>query len=207
MQLILPKKGETHMFCNKQAVIILKNDGKLQQSIFFEKYINELNRGVIWADKGWKYFSHYLDPQANNGYGPYPNAKMECNYFYDKARYFWYHNKKKKSMFFLGAAAHLVQDLCVPHHSVGAAFCGHTEYEKWVQDNCVSYAVSSGGIYENHDNSGDWVEQNANISRAYYPYVSIIRTRRSYDMATKVLLPLAQRSTAGFLSYFLKNAK
>lgn len=207
IQKLFSEKGVTHLFCNRQGITILKNDGKKKHAHILGNHIDNLNRGVIWADKGWKCFSHYLDPKGNNGYGPYPNAKLECNYFFDKAVYFWLNNKKKKSMFFLGAAAHLVQDLCVPHHSAGAAFSGHNEYENWVRDNISSYQVSSGGIYNFYANSGEWVEHNANISRVYYPYVSFIRSSRSYDMATKVLLPLAQRTTAGFFSYFFDSVK
>ncbi len=32
-------------------------------------------------------------------------------------------------MFYLGAALHLVQDMCVPHHSLGIIFDGHKEFE------------------------------------------------------------------------------
>ena len=207
----LPKKsvgkGATHLFCNRQGIEILKNDGKRAQALFLSRYTDDLNRGVIWADRGWKYFFHYLNPKVNNGYGPYTNARLECEFYFDKAKYYWSRNNKKKAIFFLGAAVHLVQDLCVPHHSIGSAFCGHTEYEKWVQEHFTSYEVDSGGIYSSYESSGDWVEHNANISRVYYPYVSFIRSRRSYDMATKVLLPLAQRTTAGFLSSFLDEVK
>lgn len=207
IQKLFSEKGITHLFCNRQGVKILKNDGKTAHALFLDNHIDILNRGVIWADQGWKYFSHYLDPKVNNGYGPYPNAKHECKHYFEKAMYLWFNNKKKKAMFYLGAAVHLVQDLCVPHHSVGAAFSGHNEYEKWVQSYYSSYEVSSGGIYNYNANSGDWVEHNANISRVYYPYVSFIRSKRSYDMATKVLLPLAQRTTAGFFSFFLESVK
>lgn len=207
IQKLFSEKGVTHLFCNRQGITILKNDGKKKHALFLNSHVDNLNRGVIWADKGWKYFSHYLNPKVNNGYGPYTNAKLECEFFFNKAMYFWSNNNKKKAMFFLGAAAHLVQDLCVPHHSIGAAFCGHNEYEKWVQECYTSYGVASGGIYNYYEDPGDWVEHNANISRVYYPYVSFIRSIRSYDMATKVLLPLAQRTTAGFLSYFLESAK
>lgn len=206
-QKIFSVKGDTHIFCNRQGIKILKNDGEKAHAFFLNRHIENLNRGVLWADKGWKYFFHYLDPKVNNGYGPFTDAKLECEFYFDKAMNFWSNNNKKKAMFFLGAAAHLVQDLCVPHHSAGAAFCGHTEYEKWVQEHFTSYEVGSGGIYNYYEDPGDWVEHNANISRVYYPYVSLIRSGRSYDMATKVLLPLAQRTTAGFLSYFLYRAK
>lgn len=206
MQKFFSGKGETHIFCNRQAIQILRNDGKLQHSSFFDKYINELNRGVLWADKGWKNFAHYFDPVYGHGLGPWPNASLECQYFFEKALHFWVQKNKKRSVFFLGAAVHLVQDLCVPHHSRGIAFCGHNEYEMWVQENCNNFGVFSDGIYCNYINPVEWVEHNAKISRMYFPYVSYIRSVSSYKMATKILLSLAQRSTAGFLSFFLDKA-
>jgi len=129
---------------------------------------------------------------------------LECELFFDKAVHYWLaKNNKKKSLFYLGAAAHLVQDLCVPHHARGIAFNGHNEYEKWVQENSQSYMVYSKGKYINATSAGDWITHNAKISRIYFPYISGIYSISSYKMVTGILLPLSQRTTAGFFSYFL----
>lgn len=206
IQKLVSGKGETHLFCNRQALEILKKDGKQAYARFLGNYLEIINRGVLWADKGWKNFAHYLDPSAGIGLGPWPDARLECNLFFQKALSLWKQGNKKKAIFFLGAAVHLVQDLCVPHHARCVAFCGHQEYERWVQEHYLDFMVNSEGYYIAFEDPGDWVVHNARISRCYFPYVSSVCSLTSYNMATGVLLPLAQRSTAGFFSYFLDQA-
>jgi len=206
IQNLFTGNGETHYFCNRQALYILKNDGKIGYAQFLSKYLEIINRGVGWADKGWKNFSHYFDPVTGLGLGPWPDAKSECVHFFKKAESYWNVGSKKKSIFFLGAALHLAQDLCVPYHARGIAFNGHNEYEKWVQENYLDYSVYTDGIYKNNTPEG-YVEYNARISRLYLPYVLNASSKTSYRMATGILLPLTQRSTAGFLSLFLDHVK
>lgn len=122
-------------FCNQQALKILRNDGITTNLKYLNNYLEVINRGVLWADRGWKYLSHYYDPVTDSGLGPLPDARLEFNYYFDKSLSLWHRGNKKKALFFLGVSVHLVQDLCVPHHSNGIAFCGHQEYEKWVNNN------------------------------------------------------------------------
>jgi len=206
IQRLLSGKNETHLFCNHQAILILQNDGYSSHARILSNHLELLNRGVAWADKGWKNFAHYLDPVSGIGLGPWPDARLECRNFFEKAMCYWRRGNKKKAFFFLGAAVHLVQDLCVPHHARGIAFCGHKEYERWVWENCLNYSVYSGGMYGGAPSPAGWVEINAKISRSYFPYVSSISSEASYKLATAALLPLAQRSTAGFFSFFLECA-
>lgn len=206
IQKFVSGKGDTHLFCNHQAIKILSNDGKNDCAKIFNKYIEFINRGVLWADIGWKNFAHYYGPQKGQGLGPWPNAKSECQSFFDKALYFWMKQNKNKSFFFLGAATHIVQDLCVPHHAKCIPFCGHNEYEKWVQDNYNKYSVFSNGIYNDSFDAGNWVDYNANTSVFYFPYVSIAGSVSSYEMATEVLLPHSQKTTAGLFSSFMERA-
>jgi phospholipase C len=199
IQKLVSVKGDTHLFCIKQALQILKNDGAKQYARNISNYIDLLNNGVLWADKGWKNFSHYFDPVVCQGFGPWPDARVEFDIFFNKALTHFKKGDKVKYYFYLGAALHLIQDLCVPHHAKGAAFSGHKEYEKWVLNNYNDYAVETGGIYRKFSNPGDWLLFNARFSRCYFPYVSDVSTDASYKLATSALLPLAQRSTAGFL--------
>ncbi|MDF9406836.1 zinc dependent phospholipase C family protein [Pelotomaculum isophthalicicum JI] len=202
IQRLVSGKCETHLLCNYQAVLILQRDGYEAYAQILSNYLELINRGSIWADRGWKNFAHYLDP----AFGPWPDARTECRAFFEKALCHWQRKNKKKAFFFLGAAAHLVQDLCVPHHARGIAFCGHKEYEKWVKENRLDFLVYSGGTYHNASSPDGWVEANAIIARYYFPYVSNINSETSYKLATSVLLPTAQRSTAGFFSFFLEYA-
>jgi phospholipase C len=84
---------------------------------------------------------------------------------------------------------------------MGAVFSGHKEYENWVLNNYGDFGVDAGGIYNLVSNPSDWLLFNARLARLYFPYVSNIGSYTSYRMATSTLLPLAQRSTAGFLKF------
>ncbi|OPX84279.1 MAG: Phospholipase C precursor [Pelotomaculum sp. PtaB.Bin104] len=207
IQRLVSGKGKTHLFCNQQAVLILQQDGRSIEANILGKYIEIIDRGVLWADKGWKNLAHYLDPTCGIGLGPWPDAKFECRDYYKKALCYWQHGNKRKALFFLGAAVHLVQDLCVPHHAKGIAFCGHQEYERWVRKNYFEFSVNKAGIYNVASNPAGWVEINAKIARCYFPYVTPVSSETSYRLATGTLLPLAQRSTAGFFSFFLENCQ
>lgn len=161
---------------------------------------------MLWADVGWKNFAHYYNPKKGRGLGPWPNAKSECQSFFDKALKFWSKQNKHKSFFFLGAAIHIVQDLCVPHHAKCIPLSGHIEYEKWVKDNYNKYSLFSKGIYNDSFNAGNWVDYNANISVLYFPYVSVAGSVSSYEVATETLLTLSQKTTAGFFCSFIEHA-
>lgn len=211
IQALFSGGGDTHVFCNLQALKILSNDGEAPCLKDLNNPLVFINRGVLWADLGWKYLSHYYNPSADSGLGPWPDARLEFNYCFNKSLALWKSGKIKKALFFLGASVHLVQDLCVPHHSSGMAFCGHRKYEKWVNDNYNSFPVHSDGIYNSFTDPAEWLTYNAGISSKYLPYVSSAGSDSSYNMATGVLLPLAQRTTAGFLKFYLdyinKNKK
>lgn len=201
IQCLVSGNSDTHLLCNHQALHIMQKDGYDAYAQIVSNYLEPINRGAIWADRGWKNFAHYLGP----AFGPWPDARTECRAFFDKAVSYWQRKNKKKAFFFLGAAAHLVQDVCVPHHAKGVAFCGHKEYEKWVQENCLDFVVYSGGTYHIASNPTGWVEANAKIAGYYFPYVSHVKSETSYRMTTEVLLPVAQRSTAGFFYFFLNR--
>lgn len=201
IQKLVAGKGDTHLFCINQALVILKNDGAIAYARNISNYMEFLNKGALWADKGWKNFSHYLDPVFSQGLGPWPDARLEFNNFFNKAVAYWKCGNKGKYYFYLGAALHLIQDVCVPHHAKRAVFSGHKEYENWVLNHYNKFGVDSGGIYNRFSNPSDWLLFNARLSRCYFPYVSDIATNTSYKMATSILLPLAQRSTAGFLKF------
>lgn len=202
IQRLILGRGDTHTFCNHQALKILKKDGYNTCLKHLNNYFEFVNRGVLWADRGLKYFSHYFNPATNSGLGPWPDARLEFNNYFKKALVLWNRGNKKKAFFFLGASVHLVQDLCVPHHSKGIAFFGHQEYEKWVRDNFTFFSVHSNGAYNSFNDPDEWLTFNARISRDYLPYVSCLGSDTSYNMATGVLLPLAQRSTAGFFKFY-----
>lgn len=104
-------------------------------------------------------------------------------------------------MFFLGAAIHLVQDVCVPHHAANKMFNCHLEYENWVEKRKENYKVDRGGIYEIYVKPEEWISENARLAKGYFHFVGN-STQGGYHKATEELLPRAQCTTAGFLLNF-----
>lgn len=201
IQKLIDHGSETHLFINNQALIILCNDGYAKYASFFKVNINNLNKGTVWADRGWKCFAHYYNPATGEGLNPWPNALDECQNYFSLALRYWSEKKFSKSIFLLGATAHLVQDLCVPHHARCVAFNGHQKFERWSAENVQRYETNNGGIY-NINSVADILKYNAIFSSKLYNLVSK-EDEQNYNLAAKLLLPLAQKSTAGLFKLFM----
>ncbi|MGQ9824088.1 MAG: zinc dependent phospholipase C family protein [Desulfotomaculales bacterium] len=197
--------SSTHVFCNRQARLILFNDGYRQVAQLFNRYANQLDKGVVWADRLWRSTTHHYDPFTGRGFWFLTSGAEKCRTYFQKAFTCWRRGKHARAMFFLGAAAHLVQDACVPHHACCQMFDGHLEYEKWAKENKHNFRVDSGGLYNRADTPEGWVAANARTAREYYRCVKSPGSDEDYHEATAVLLVLAQRSTAGFFYYGLKR--
>ncbi len=198
--------ADTHIFFNRQAVKILYNDGYQSISRYLSSQLEIINSGVIWADKNWKNFAHYFNPLKNRGIWPWPDARSECRNYYKKALTHWQQGMLDKSMFFLGAAVHLVQDMCNPYHARCVALAGHSTYERWAQHHHLKYAVNDGGIYHLSAAPEYWINLNAKLAWLYYPNISSWRSEEQYHRTSAIVLPQAQRSSAGFFLSFIKTA-
>lgn len=199
LQKFVDRPGYTHEFCNNQAITILQRDGFIRCAEFFLKYSKELNSGVLWADQDWKNIGHYYDPKSTRGLWHFPSADEEFQHYINQAMANKRQGNLSKTVFFLGAAAHLLQDLCVPHHSRRKIFSGHQQYEKWVQQYCNNYAINSHGIYQEGKPLGEILLENASVSADLLNWVETDKNKVLYHRATEILLPLAQGTTAGFL--------
>ena len=105
-------------------------------------------------------------------------------------------------------------DETVPHHARLTPLNFHAEYEGFVGANKASAAVADNGTYgfngtlaghyENASDPWDWVDYNAHTS---YDWFAVASTGDPADFAAAmaVLLPIAQRTTAGFLLMFLRT--
>lgn len=203
IQKLIDFGSDTHSFINNQAVLIMKNDNLAEASVLIHKNIEQINCGTLWADKGWKCFAHYYNPHSEEGLKPWPSALSECRNYFNLAVNFRKNRKIKKAYFFLGAAAHLVQDLCVPHHARCIAFNGHQKFEKWARKSFCHFRVNRGGLYQ-FQTISELIQHNALASYALYDLVSSYDTRK-YSEAAAVLLALAQKSTAGLFYLFMKG--
>lgn len=193
--------SSTHVFNNEQGRKILLNDGFKKEAQLFNMFSGQLDSGLIWIDKGLKSVYHYYDPDSGTGMWLLPSAAEKCSVFFNRSLIMWRNKKHNLAMFFLGAALHLVQDLCVPHHAACRVFDGHQEFEDWAETRKDNYRVESGGIYAVSDKTEEWVADNARLAKKYYPLVTS-HTPDCNHHAAKILLPRAQKTTAGFLKHF-----
>ncbi|SHJ48556.1 phospholipase C [Propionispora hippei DSM 15287] len=201
LQGLLDRPGITHEFCNRQAVATLKKDGLMGSAVFFESYLAELNAGVYWADGGWKNAGHYFDPVSGRGLWHFSNALAELQSYYNRGLQHFEFGEIAKAVFFLGAAAHLLQDVCVPHHARAKLFCGHREYERWAEQHHHEFAVEGQGVYDS-EHPCRLALHNALVAADLLEWVNETASITDFRSATRVLLPLAQRTTAGLLQRF-----
>lgn len=202
LQAFIDQPGVTHEFCNRQAILILQNDGFTQYADFFLQHAKELNLGVYWADKGWKNVHHYFDPCSGRGLWTSAGAIESFKIYYRMATAAAKQADLNKAAFFLGAAAHLVQDLCVPHHARARLFCGHQHYENWVQRHFAKYAVNVRGTYNEGRPPYSLLLNNAHTAADFLDWVTNEGDEANFRKVTEHLLALAQRSTAGLFRQF-----
>jgi len=207
LQGLFDRPAITHEFCNQQALTILRRDGLIHCAAFFQRYLRELNAGVYWADEGWKNVGHYLEPKSEKGLWRFPSAITDFRCYFSQALNQARSGNSAKAAFFLGAAAHLVQDLCVPHHARAKLLSGHKRYEGWARENYANFAVDSGGIYQEKQPAHLLLLKNAAVAGDFLSWVSAEADESLYSQATTILLPLAQRTTAGLLLQFFTVAQ
>lgn len=206
VQGFIDRPSTTHEFLNCQAIHVLRNDGFQTYADFLEQHLTELHAGVYWADQGWKNRSHYFDPASGKGLWQFANALDDLSIYAGKAGLCASNREVGQAVFFLGAAAHLIQDLCVPHHARAKLFNGHKEYEEWVRNHFKDYGVESGGIYGSGAAPQALLVGNAVIAADFYDSVCNEEIHNSYHATTQTLLPLAQRTTAGLFERFCAMA-
>lgn len=203
LQKLIDRGGETHLFLNEQAAIILKNDKRRQAYNIINSYRTFIDLGNLWADKGWKCFAHYYRPENGKGIIPWISAVTEGINYFNSAINKWKKGSLQESMFFLGATAHIVQDMCVPHHAMGIAFNGHRRFELWAMNNKSQFRIENYGTYRRINGINELIYNNAFTSQHYYHDVSDYNNN-SYIKAGKELLYLAQITTAQLFDYFIR---
>lgn len=201
---LIDKTSPTHGFINQQALSILKTDGRQREAGWLGWYSEPFNQGCDWADTGWKNVGHMYDPETGMGLKNCPSAPQLVREYWDLAARYFHECDMNQAAFYLGAAAHLVQDLCVPHHAAARVFAGHKAFESYARHYRHLFAVHAGGIYDLARTPEGWVLHNADYARAHYSHCLTSDLEKvTIHQAVADLLPRAQRTTAGFVAFFL----
>ena len=206
LQGLVNRVRPTHAFINRQARLILTTDGLSDIAARLQAWAPLLDRGSDWADGGWRNATHMYDPRRNRGLWDWPAATAVCDEYFSRAVRAWRQGSARRTAFLLGAAAHVLQDLCVPHHAAARLLDGHAAFEALGEGLRSAFPVYCGGRYGVAATPAGWVRANAWRALEYLPLTTGGAGPEPMAEAIADLLPLAQRTTAGFFAFFFETA-
>ena len=196
-----------HIHLNTQALKILLKDKYIKEYNLFKFYIDSINEGAVWADQDFKSANHFYNPIKERGLFGRTNAMELTKEYHEKALSLWKEGNYKKSMFYLGAVIHLIQDMTVPQHANIRLLDNHHKYEQYViskYKNIEEFKADKGSYILN--SMEGYIKFNSRLALAIDKEFKNIddKTERFYR-TTKYALPLAMRTTAGALILFYKE--
>lgn len=193
-----------HKAINNQSLHILENDGYKDVYSIMSSYIDDINAGAVWADQDLKSSNHFYSPKTKRGLYGNSNAKNECESYYNRALNEFVIGNIKESMFYLGAACHLVQDVTIPQHANVELLHNHRSFENWIikmHRRFHRFKVFKGGIYLN--SIGQYIELNSREAiKTHNKYSQIENEHVRFYKITSVILVMAQKTTAGVMVKF-----
>jgi phospholipase C len=204
---VIETECEIHKFINVHALEILKNDNYLDAYGFFSDYVLSLNEGAVWADQDFKSSGHFFSPQKLRGLYGNTDALSLAMEYYDNAIKYWKSEDNEQSMFYLGAAVHLVQDMSIPQHANIRLLDSHRQFENFIKRTYLSspmYIARKGGYYI--EDIEEAIRCSARNALKIYARLKHIESdnKRHYTIS-KFTLPLAQKTTAGCLLRFYRD--
>ncbi len=112
-----------------------------------------------------------------------------------------------KSMFYLGAALHLIQDVTIPQHVNIRLLDDHRQFENFVKrtyENVDAFKAYHGAyILSTLEN---YLKFNARTAlKIYKRFKNVTDDESRYYRITRCTLPLAQRTTAGAMVLFYRG--
>lgn len=209
-KLLLKTNCTVHKFINVQAIRIIEKNGYKEINNFYRDNIDCLNKGVTWADSDFKSSNHFYHYKEGKGLFGFSNALIEGNKYYNKAEYCCKNDNLKEAMFYLGAAAHLIQDATVPQHVNNKLLNRHRGFELWI----ISKLLSNYEFYEEnkitrYKNINEYIKNNAVYANmTYEKYEKLEDREEMYSKIAPLIIKEAQSTTAGLLiEFYEKNHK
>lgn len=198
---------EVHKFINVNALKILRNDKFYSEYHFFNNHIHEINKGAVWADQDYKSSNHFYNPFKRKGlYGRKDAMDLGIDYYYN-ALGLWKIGDINKSMFYLGAALHIIQDMTVPQHANIRLLDNHRQYETYIKrtyEYVEEFKIKEGTYLL--DSIEDYIRFNTRVAiRINKHFKNISHEESRFYRIAKCGLPLAQRTTAGAMVTFYSD--
>jgi len=204
---IIRTQCKVHKFINIKALKILQNDKYLDEYNFFNSYIYDINEGAVWADQDFRSSNHFYNPNKKKGlYGRSSAMELGVDY-YSKAIDLWKVGEFNKSLFYLGAALHIIQDMTIPQHANIKLLDSHRQYETFVKRTykyVSKFQVDSGAYLL--DSIENYIKFNARVAlKVYKRFKDIPEDEDRYYRVARCGLPLAKRTTAGAMVMFYRE--
>ncbi|MCR8745512.1 zinc dependent phospholipase C family protein [Romboutsia lituseburensis] len=199
---------EVHLFIQNNALDMLKNSGYKDEYRFFKEYLTQMNQGLVWADQDFKSYHHFYNPIEGKGkYGYEENAMTVAVNYYNKALKYFKEDNFSKSMFFFGAACHIIQDLTIPQHAKGRLLDNHRQFEVYVKENYKKIKrFKSSDIPLILDSIEAYADHNSmHALNVDYMYKNINDINTRFYLIAVKSLTLSQKSTAGCMIMFFKD--
>lgn len=198
---ILKTYCTVHKFINLKAVDILNENGYKQQYILFKNNIRILNEGVVWTDQDFKSSNHFYHVVKGKGLYGFSDALTECKKYYGMSLENLEEKNLKKSLFYLGAACHLIQDSTVPQHVNNNLLKSHRKFELWIIKKLMDdYSFEEEKSIKRFSSIEEYIKNNAVMAdETYRKYMNIDNTDERYLKISNKIISEAQKTTAGFL--------
>lgn len=206
LQDLVAPMGPTHKFIDRHALEILTADQRSAEAAWLRRHLREFRTGCDWADADWKCAAHMYDPGTGRGLPGWPSALETLREYWEAAVAYERKGNGRRAAFYLGAAAHVVQDLCVPHHAASTLLYGHKAFEAFSERYRHRFTAFEQGLYDLASTPEGWGVANAEYATGRHSRC-LSRTTHQGDTEQAVadLLPRAQRSTAGFVAFFVSR--
>ena len=191
---------KVHICINYYATATIFNENRLRQYNIFNTYVDNINEGAIWADQDFRSSNHFYNPYKKRGLFGRKSAMDLAVEYYSNAVNFWAVSRDK-AMFFLGAAAHIIQDMTVPQHANIKLLDSHHQYEAFVKRKYMHFKSYNEDLEPYFlDSISDYVRFNSRIAlKVYNKFKSIQEDEYRFSRTSKCTIPLAIRTTAGLM--------
>lgn len=206
-KLLIKTYCTVHKYINIRGMEIIKEEGHEEEYRFFLKYVTELNRGVAYADQDFKSTNHFYHYSEQKGLYGFSNALLECKKYYNMAINYAKAGDISKSVFYFGAACHLIQDATVPHHVNNKLLKSHRAFEQWILKKLVGgYPFEMAEESKRYETIDEYIKSNAIMSNnAYVKFKNIKNIEINYSKISNIIIQEAESTTAGFMLDFYED--
>lgn len=196
-----------HKFLNEKSLQIMKKNEYLREYNFYKNFLYDLNEGATWIDQDFKSINHFYHFEDHKGLFGFSNALSEALKYYAYSIKFLKKGQIHKSIFYLGAVSHLIQDMTIPHHVNNNLLKQHRKFEQWI----ITQVIYNKKFFQDGDiirYSGlkEYIIKNAiEANNSYIINKYIINIEDRFERMASHSIYRAEGTTTGFLLDFYNN--